>query len=79
MTDRVRHLTVVLDRDYRTDDLEEIISAIKHIRPVASVKAHVVEGGDYVNREVVKTEILPKMYKAIEEAFYPDRKKRKEE
>jgi len=73
MTDRIRHLTVVLDRDYRDDDLQEIISAIKHIRPVASVKAHVVEAGDYINREVVRTELLPKLYEAIEGVFRQDR------
>lgn len=79
MTDRIRHLTVVLDRDYRDDDLEEIISAIKHIRPVASVKAHVVEGGDYINREVIRTEMLPKLYRAIDKVFDDTRKGKKDE
>lgn len=78
MTDRIRHLTVVLDRDYRSDDLEQIVSAIKHLRPVASVIPHVVQPGDYINREVVKTEILPKMYEAIEKAFDLGKKSRRE-
>jgi hypothetical protein len=69
MTDRIRHLTVVLDRDYRDDDLKEIISAIKHLRPVASVKAHVVEAGDYINREVVRSEMELQLYEAIRGVF----------
>jgi len=69
MTDRIRHLTVVLDRDYRDDDLQEIISAIKHIRPVASVKAHVVEGGDIIAREVARSEMELRLYEAIREVF----------
>lgn len=73
MTDRIRHLTVVLDRDYRDDDLKEIISAIKHLRPVASVIPHVVEAGDHINREVIKNEVLPKLYDAIEGVFRQDR------
>ena len=69
MTDRIRHLTVVLDRDYRDDDLKDIISAIKHLRPVASVKAHVVGAGDYINREVVRSEMELQLYEAIRGVF----------
>lgn len=78
MTDRIRHLTVVLDRDYRDDDLQEIISAIKHIRPVASVKAHVVEGGDYIHREVARSEMELKLYEAIRGVFDDVRKGKKD-
>lgn len=69
MTDRIRHLTVVLDRDYRDDDVERIIAAIKQLRHVASVKPHVVEPGDYINRETLKNELLPKLHDAIEDVF----------
>lgn len=37
MTDRISHLTVSLDRDYRDDDVEVIIRAIEMIKGVAQV------------------------------------------
>lgn len=37
MTDRVRHLTVILDKDVRVDDAQEIIQALKMNRFVADV------------------------------------------
>ena len=44
MTDRVRTLTVVLDRDYRTDDIEVVAQGIRMIKGVAAV-----ENGDVVD------------------------------
>lgn len=41
MTDRIRHLTVVLDADYRDEDAERIIDAIQMVRGVNSVEGHV--------------------------------------
>jgi hypothetical protein len=37
MTDRYHALTVVLDREIRTDDAEDIINAIKQLRHVVDV------------------------------------------
>ena len=50
MTDRVHALTVVLDRDIRTDDIEPLISAIKHLRYVADVTPHIVDHDDILAR-----------------------------
>jgi hypothetical protein len=41
MTDRIHALTVVLEKDFRDDDCQHIIDAIKMIRHVVSVEAHV--------------------------------------
>ncbi|KKL47628.1 hypothetical protein LCGC14_2333650 [marine sediment metagenome] len=43
MTDRINALTVVLDHDYRDDDIESMILAIMQFRGVLAVKANVAE------------------------------------
>ena len=50
MTDRIRVLTVVLDKDYRDDDCEHVINAIKMIKGVRSVEPEVVDMQDHVAR-----------------------------
>ena len=69
MTDRIRHLTVTLDEDFRTDDLASIVVAIEHIRGVASVETIVVEGGDHLARLAVRAEIRLKLHEAVEGVF----------
>lgn len=65
MTDRVRNLTVVLDRDVRTDDLEVIVAAINMIKGVHSISWNPVNGDDYVNRQVLKSDFHSKLLKCI--------------
>lgn len=43
MTDRFHSLTVVLDKDMRDDDAENIIKAICCLRGVISVSGHVAD------------------------------------
>jgi hypothetical protein len=69
MTDRIRHLTITLDRDIRDDDVAAIISAIEHVRGVASVEGHVVDASDHLARSVVRSEIRGKLHEAIESVF----------
>ena len=69
MTDRIRHLTVVLDADYRDDDVKAIVEAIQMIRGVAQVEEHVVEAQDHLARIAVRSEIAADLHKAIERAF----------
>lgn len=38
MTDRIRTLTVLLDRDIRTDDVEPLVAAIEHLKGVRKVE-----------------------------------------
>lgn len=61
MTDRIRRLTVILDRDYREDDVQRIIDAISMVRGVALTESHVNVVDDYVARKVVKQELLEKL------------------
>jgi len=48
MTDRLKGLTVVLDKDYREDDAEAIINAIKMVKGVQDVQTHVADLDHYM-------------------------------
>lgn len=61
MTDRYNALTVVLDRDIRSDDAEWVINAIKMVKGVASVSPHIAEAGDYIAKQRVKQEVFEKI------------------
>ena len=51
MTDRIRVLTVILDRDYREDDdCKVIVDAIRMIRGVAKVDKRVVDHVEHMVR-----------------------------
>lgn len=65
MTDRIHGLTVVLDKDYRDDDVEKIVEAIKMVRGVLSVSLHVTDIGDYSARERVRAELGSKILKVV--------------
>lgn len=58
MTDRTRHLTVVLDRDMRVDDVEHVVNAIKMVKYVDDVL--VGEPPDYMARITAKQELVQK-------------------
>lgn len=62
MTDRIRTLSVTLDKDYRTDDLEPIREAIGMIKGVAIVdKGPIVTGTEHMARQVARWELIEKM------------------
>jgi len=65
MTDRIKGLVVVLDQDYRTDDVDEIVNAIQMVKGVAAVEKNVAEMDDYINRERVRQELVKKLFEAL--------------
>lgn len=69
MTDRVRHLTVVLDRDMRDDDVKVVVEAIRMIKFVAAVRPNIVLSGDSLARLVARNELRGKAYELIEQLF----------
>lgn len=69
MTDRIRHLTVTLDKDYRDDDVESIVNAICQIRGVGAVTPKIVEGLDHLARSAVRVELEGKLHQAIDSVF----------
>lgn len=75
MTDRIRHITVTLDRDLREDDAEATLAAIKQIRGVADVVPHLVSGTDHIARSAVRNELYGQVIDAVRGIFYPELKK----
>ena len=73
MTDRVRTLTVVLERDTRTDDAEETIRAISMIRGVVSVeKGPVVSLEQHHARLALSADLRCKLHDLVDSVFDGD-------
>lgn len=59
MSDRVQSLTIVLDKDYRTDDVEHIVAALRMVRGVADVTlGPVMDINAYTARETTLREFI---------------------
>lgn len=67
MTDRVKGFTVVLDKDFRIDDVEVIQNAIAMIKGVNSVEPIIASADDFVVAQRTKSEITKKLLKFIRE------------
>jgi hypothetical protein len=69
MTDRIGALTVILDTNYRDDDVPVIVDAIKMIRGVAVVRPHVSDSLEqsvgYERAQGEIHEVLLKVLRAI--------------
>lgn len=65
MTDRIKGLTVVLERDIREDDCRAIIDAIRMVKGVLRVESHVMTSNDYMIREQVRHELEQKLLDAL--------------
>jgi len=57
MTDRVHALTVMLEKEYREDDVEALVEAIKIMRGVLKVELRVADIDFYTAREQAKHEL----------------------
>lgn len=69
MSDEVKGLTVVLDKDYGEEATKVIVDAIQMIKGVQSVTSHKVSGSDYIDRRRIKFELRSKMHEIIDEAL----------
>jgi len=65
MTDRLKGVWVIFDKDIREDDAQPIIDAIKQIRHVLSVKPSIADGSDYMARERVRMELSEKLWDVL--------------
>jgi len=65
MTDRVHAITVVLEEDIRSDDVEAITNSIEMIRGVLTTETHVTDISDYTARERVRHELGRKLLKVV--------------
>ncbi len=67
MTDRYNALTVVLDRNIREDDAEQLINAIRMLRGVLSVDPHVSDLNDHVAAMRVKRDLTEKLFNVMKD------------
>lgn len=67
MTDRAYALTVTLDGNYRTDDLEDLITAIKQLRGVADVAYNVADPLFYATQQRARADLSEKLWNVLKE------------
>jgi hypothetical protein len=68
MSDHTVVLTVVLDEDYRVDDVQYIIDAIKMIRGVGSVEANVANIETYTAYARARLDLEQRIWAALKES-----------
>jgi hypothetical protein len=67
MTDRIKGLTIALDRDYRDDDVQAIVDAIMMIKGVQSVKKSIANHEDWINRVQIRTDLQRRLFDALKD------------
>ena len=67
MTDRANALTVVLDKDYRDDDIESLVNAIKQFKGVIDVSLNISNSTDHIAQMRAKVELKGKIYDVLKE------------
>lgn len=65
MTDRYYALTIVLEKDIRSDDAERLIDAIHMLRGVLSVAPNVSDSATWMAEERAKSELRNKIFEAL--------------
>lgn len=66
MTSRVHSLTVVLDANYREDDISKLIEAIECFRGVVSVRGHVSNIETHMAQERALANLREKIFEVFE-------------
>ena len=72
MTNRIKGLVVVLDRDIREDDIDGIKSAIAHVKYVERVDDVPTDPGDFIVRSRLISEIAAKVGDLAQEIWRMD-------
>jgi hypothetical protein len=65
MTDRVNALTVVLDENTRVDDLEPLLTAIRMLKGVLSVKTHVANLESHIAEGRARRDLGDKLWAVL--------------
>lgn len=66
MSGRINGFCVVLDKDYKDEDIESTINAIKHIRGVIEVIPNIADWNDQIVASRTKIEIKQKLYDLLD-------------
>lgn len=67
MTDRAKGFVVVLNRDYRDDDVEHLRQAILMLKGVVDVRLSISTPDDYINRKRIALEFRERLLDALRE------------
>jgi hypothetical protein len=67
MTDRINGFTVVLEKDLRDDDFEQLQQAVLMLKGVSSIVPNIVNSGDTISRIQAMSDIRTKLYSFIVE------------
>jgi len=65
MTDRFNSFTVVLEKDMREDDAERLLSAIRQLRGVLSVKGNVSDIVDHIAMQRARSDLEQKLFMVL--------------
>lgn len=65
MSDRIKGFVVVLGKDYKDEDAEQIKQAISMLKGVISVKESVADAEDHMNRERIRSEYAKKLINVL--------------
>jgi len=65
MTDRINSLTVILEKDFREDDVEDIINAIYMVKGVLSVQKQIANVTDMIAAQRVRAELQAKIWEVL--------------
>ena len=65
MTDRYSGFVVVLDRNVREDDAEQIVEAIAMVKGVIAVKPHIAEIAEVIAQERVRQELVSRLWDVL--------------
>lgn len=67
MTDRYSALIVILDHDIRDDDAEMMVNAIKQLKGVLDVRAHLANPDTDIAAIRLKVGLIEKLIKVVNE------------
>jgi len=67
MTDRINAFVVVLENDLRADEADETVIALRQIKGVLSVEAHVGGINDVIAESRVRMDLVTKLMRITEE------------
>jgi hypothetical protein len=65
MTDRYNAFLVVMDRDIREDDAEDIITALKQIKGVIDVQPNIADFDSHIAHERARQELAEKLWRIL--------------
>lgn len=74
MSDRINGFVVILDKNYKDEDIEATINAIEQIKGVVAVKPNIVTSDDHIAETRIKIEIVNKIYEFAQEILSGEKK-----